>query len=163
MALVPSLRRAVLAAHVSSSVGWFGAVAAFFVLAVAGLTSLNVQVSRGAYVAMGMTTWYVIVPLALASFLTGVVSSLGTPWGLFRHYWVLLKLLVTVFSTLILAIHMRPIERLALAAERPALFDVGLHGAQTMMVMASAAALGALLVLTVLSVYKPRGTTGFAH
>jgi hypothetical protein len=41
---------------------------------------------------MELTTWIVIVPLSLAALLTGVVQSLGTPWGLFRHRWIVAKL-----------------------------------------------------------------------
>lgn len=111
---------------------------------------------------MNLTTWCVIVPLSIASLVTGIVSSLGTPWGLLRHYWVLMKLVITLFSTVILVIHMRPIEVLSGAAQAMAVFDTRPHGAQTMMVMASGAALGVLLVLTALSVYKPRGMTGIS-
>ena len=41
---------------------------------------------RGAYLAMDLIGWFVIVPLSLASLLTGLVQALGTTWGLFRHY-----------------------------------------------------------------------------
>jgi hypothetical protein len=105
---------------------------------------------------MDLTIWYVLVPLAFASLGTGIVSSVGTPWGLFRHYWVVSKLLVTVFSTIILMIHMRPIEALASAATRGNL-DSTLRSPQEMMVAASAVAVVALIVLTALSVFKPRG------
>ena len=106
---------------------------------------------------MGLTTWYMILPLAAVSFITGVVASLGTPWGLFRHYWVLVKLLLTVFITVILLIHMQPIDALAAAAAKTARIDPGLYGAQRLMVIASACAIVVLLWLTGLSVYKPRG------
>lgn len=56
-------------------------------LAVSGLTSADVQTVRAAYLAMDLIGWFVIVPLSLASLLTGLVQSLGTRWGLFRHYW----------------------------------------------------------------------------
>ena len=42
--------------------------------------------------------------------------SLGTVWGIFRHYWVLMKLLMTIPATLILLVHMRPIGLLQDAA-----------------------------------------------
>ena len=152
-----ALRRIVLTAHVSASVGWLGAVAAFLVLAIAGLTGPSVQMVRGAYLAMGLTTWFVILPLALASLLTGVVASVGTAWGLFRHYWVAVKLLITLFITVVLLIHVQPIDALAAAASSSAVSFVDLHGAQKLMVIASGAAVVALLMLTGLSVYKPRG------
>ena len=61
---------------------------------------------RAAYIAMELTGWFVIVPLSLASLLTGLVQSLGTTWGLFRHYWVLVKFLLTIGATIVLLLHM---------------------------------------------------------
>lgn len=80
MAMPPALRKLALTAHVASSVGWLGSVATFLVLAVVGLTGEDGQRVRGAYLAMEVTGWYVIVPLAFASLLTGLVQSLGTTW-----------------------------------------------------------------------------------
>lgn len=118
MAMPPALRRLALTAHVTSSVGWLGSVAAFLVLAVVGLTGEDAQ--RGAYLAMEVTGWYVIVPLAFAALLTGLVQSLGTTWGLFRHYWVLAKLALTALATLLLLLHMRVAEQVAHTAARTA-------------------------------------------
>ncbi|MFE3559240.1 hypothetical protein ACFXKW_30930 [Streptomyces sp. NPDC059193] len=84
--LPPRLRKLTLTLHVTASVGWLGAVAAFLALAVAGLTSGASQTVRGAYLAMDVIGWYVIVPFSVASLLTGVVQSFGTVWGLLRHY-----------------------------------------------------------------------------
>ena len=73
---------------------------------------------RAAYLAMELTARFVIVPLSFAPLLTGPVLSLGTPWGLFRHYWILVKLLITILSTLILLVHLQPISYLSgVAAE----------------------------------------------
>ena len=116
MTMRPRLRKFALTAHVTSSVGWLGAVAGFLALAVAGLTSQDAQMVRAAYLAMDLTTWFVIVPLSLASLLTGLVQSLGTTWGLFRHYWVLAKLLLTILATVALLLHMQPISYMASAA-----------------------------------------------
>ena len=99
MTLTPNLRKLALIAHVTFSVGWLGAVAAFLSLAIAGLTSQDAQLVRSADLAMDLTACFVIVPLCFASFVTGIVSSLGTPWDLFRHYWVLVKLLITIPAT----------------------------------------------------------------
>ncbi|MGH8933676.1 MAG: hypothetical protein ACRDZO_24355 [Egibacteraceae bacterium] len=90
MTMTPRLRKFALTAHATSSVGWLGAVVVFLALAVVGLTSQDAQTVRGAYLVMEPAAWFVL-PLAIASLLTGLVSSLGTTWGLFRHYWVLFK------------------------------------------------------------------------
>src|SRR5690349_21578059 len=84
--MTPNLRHGTLTAHITSSVGWFGAVAGFLVLSIAGLASANAQTVRAVYIAMEVLGWFVIVPFCLASLATGLVQSLGTPWGLLRHY-----------------------------------------------------------------------------
>ena len=81
--------------------------------------------------------------------------------GLFRHYWVLLKLLITVFSTIVLMIHTQPISHMAEAAAEAVLARDDLHGARIQLIVAASAAVLALLVTTVLSIYKPRGMTRF--
>jgi len=163
MIMTPGLRKFALTVHVTSSVGWFGAVAGFLTLAVAGLTSQDTQLVRAAYLSMELITRFVIVPLALVSLLSGVVSSLGTRWGLFRYYWVLMKLLITIFATIVLLVHTQPIDLLAGVAAKTAVFSADLHKTQILMVVASGAALVVLLVLTVLSVYKPQGMTRYGQ
>src|SRR5438128_247342 len=108
--MTPGLRKLALTTHVTSSVGWLGAVAGFLCLAIAGLGSGDPQIVRAAYLAMHVTTWFVIVPFSLASLLTGLVQALGTTWGLFRHYWVVTKLLLTSFATLLLLVHTQAID-----------------------------------------------------
>ena len=163
MVMTPGLRKFALTAHVTSSIGWFGAVAAFLALAVAGLTSQDAQLVRAAYLAMDVTTWFVIVPLALVSLLSGVVSSLGTKWGLIRYYWVLFKLALTILATIGLYGHTGEISLLAGVAAKTTVFSADLHKQQIEIVAAPAAALVVLLVLTVLSVYKPRGMTPYGQ
>ena len=161
MAIPPRLRKFALTAHVTSSVGWLGAVAGFLALAVAGLTSRDAQTVRAVYLVMDLTAWYVIVPLCLASVLTGLVSSLSTTWGLFRHYWVLLKILITIPSSLMLLVHMQPISYMAGVAANTPFSIVDLHGLKIQLVIEAAAAVLVLLVATALSVYKPKGVTRY--
>jgi hypothetical protein len=161
MVMAPSLRKFALTAHVTSSVGWLGAVAGFLALAVAGLTSRDAQMVRATYLAMDLTGWFVIVPLCLASLLSGLVSSLGTTWGLFRQYWVLLKLLMTIASTILLLVHMQPIGDIAAVAAETALSGADLHGLRIQIVVEAGVALLVLLVATALSVYKPKGMTRY--
>lgn len=161
--MTPRVRKLALTAHVTSSVGWLGAVAVFLALAVTGLTSQNVQTARSAYVAMDVTGWFVIVPLSIASLLTGVVSSLGTTWGLVRYYWVVVKLVITVLATVALLVHMQPVSYIAGIAAGTTWSTDALHGLRTQLVIQSGAAVLALLVATVLSVYKPQGRTRYGR
>lgn len=159
----PRLRDVALVAHILSSVGWFGAVVAFLALAVAGLTTGDTQLARGIYLAMDALAWLVIVPACFASLVTGIVQSLGTKWGLFRHYWVVIKLALTVLATAFLLLHTRPIDEIArVAASMPLQFDD--HRAlRAQLVVDSSAALVVLIVATTLAVVKPRGMTRYGR
>jgi hypothetical protein len=155
------IRRLVLSAHITFAVGWLGAVAAFLVLAVAGANATDRQTAASAYLAMAAIARFVIVPLSYAPLVTGPILSLGTPWGLFRHYWIVVKLAITALCTLIMAIHIQPIDQLAQAAAGGAILDPELDPLKLEMVVASSAALFALLLATILGVYKPRGMTAY--
>lgn len=161
MIMTPGLRKFALTAHVTSSVGTIGAVAGFLALAVAGLNSEDSQMVRAAYLAMELTAWYVIVPLALASLLTGLVQSLGTPWGLLRHYWVVTKLLLTVLVTIVLLLQMELIGYLADVSAETMLSSADLRVLRMSPMIHAAGGLLVLLVPVVLSLYKPRGLTPY--
>ncbi len=164
LALTPRLRKVALTTHIVVSVGWLGAVAGFIAFAVVGLTSQDATMVRAADLMMALTGWSVIVPLCLAAFLTGLASSLGTPWGLFRHYWVVTKLLMNVFATVILLIYMQSLTYIAsIAAQTPtSRVDLGALRDPSSVVHAGGTLL-LVLVATVLSVYKPRGLTRYGR
>jgi hypothetical protein len=159
--MTPGLRKLGLTAHVACSVGWLGAVIVFVVLAVVGLTSEDAQTVRSAYLVMEPAGWFVLVPLALASLLTGLVQAVGTTWGLFRHYWVLFKLLINVFATIVLLMYMQTLGSLADVAANPRA-DLDVVRSPSPLLHAGAA-LMLLLTATVLAVYKPRGLTPYGR
>jgi hypothetical protein len=161
--MTPRLRKLALTAHVTSSVGWLGAVAGFLALAIAAQTSRGPATVRGAYVAMELTGWYVIVPFCLAALVTGLVMSLGTRWGLFRHYWVLVKLLITVIAALILFGFTQTLGSLGELATNPALSIDELRNLNQSPALHSGGGLLALLVTTVVAVFKPWGMTRYGR
>ena len=159
MAMPPSLRKLVLTAHVVSSVGWLGAVVAYLALVVAAMTSQDARTVGAAFIAMELT-YFVLLPFALASLLTGVVQSLGTPWGLFRHYWVVFKLLLTVVAAGILLLHMQTVSSLAEAAAETESADLPGAGGE---LLHAGGGLLVLLVTAILGIYKPRGMTRYGR
>jgi hypothetical protein len=56
--MTPALRRLTFTAHVTSSVGWVGAVMAFLAWAVIGFTSNDAAEVRGAYLLMAPAAWW---------------------------------------------------------------------------------------------------------
>ncbi|MBI4333174.1 MAG: hypothetical protein HY673_18055 [Chloroflexi bacterium] len=132
-------------------------------LTIAGLTSQDAQMVRAAYLALELTARFVIVPLSLASLLTGLFSSLGTTWGLFRHYWVLMKLLITTIAIILLLVHLQQISYMAGVAAETTLSITDFRGLRTDLVVKAGLALLALPTATVLSVYKPQGMTPYGR
>lgn len=159
--MTPRLRKFMLTAHVTSSVGLLGAVAGFLVLAIAGLTSQDEQLVRAAYLAMALIARFVIVPLAFTALLIGLVQSLGTKWGLFRHYWVLAKLVLTVLATIVLLLQMELIRYMADVAADTTLSGADLYEARISLVAHAGGGLLVLLMPMALSAYKPRGRTRY--
>ncbi len=160
MTMPPRLRKLALAIHLTCSVGWLGAVAAYLALDVTVAISQEPQVVRAAWMAMGVITSWVIVPLAVASLLTGIVMSLGTKWGLFRHWWVLISLLLTVVATVVLLSEAGLISRMAAIATDPRTSDDVLLALPPTLVH-SVGGLLVLLVIQVLNVCKPQGLTPY--
>jgi hypothetical protein len=154
-------RRLVLTTHVTTSVGWVGAVVVFLALAAVGLTSQHEPTVRGAYLVMAPAAWFVLVPLAHASLLSGIAISLGTPWGLLRYHWVVAKLAITLCATVILLVYMGTYRQMAGLAADP-FVDLARVRNPSPMVHAILA-LVLLLAATVLAIYKPFGMTAYGR
>jgi hypothetical protein len=119
---------------------------------------MDPEVVRSAWTALELAGWAVLVPLALASLVTGFVISVCTPWGLFKHYWVLISLGLTILATAILVLHMPSVT----ATARMARESDGAQLAQLGGDLGHAVGgLVVLLVITALNVYKPQGLTPY--
>ena len=160
MTMSPRLRKAMLSVHLTCSVGWLGAVLAYLALDVVVATSQDAQAVRAAWIAMGQVTASMLVPLAIASLLTGLVMSLGTKWGLFRHWWVLISLLLTVAAVLVLLSEAGLIRSVAEVVVDPVTPDSMLMAIPGTLPH-SVGGLLVLLVIQILNVFKPRGLTPY--
>lgn len=154
----PRVRKFVLSVHLTFSIGWIGAVLAYLALGMRATTTRDVETIRAAWSAMELIGWYVIVPLALSSLLTGLVMALGTKWGLFRHYWVLISFVLTVFATAVLLLHMPTVSSMAAIAQDADATTLELLGGD---LSHPGIGLIVLLVIQVLNLYKPQGMTRY--
>lgn len=159
MSMTPRLQKLALLAHITSSVGWLGAVVPYVGLAIAGLTSRDRQTVHAAYVAMRVIGWFVIVPFSLLAFLSGLVQSLGTKWGLFRHWWVIAKTVLTIFAVIVLLQHMRDLNRASLIHGVEGLSSVHLRSE----LMHSVGGSLVLVVIVAISIFKPWGMTRYGR
>lgn len=161
MKLSPSLSRLNLTAHIAASLGWAGALAVFLAHAVASAASQNSELVRAASIAMGITAWFVILPLSIGSVATGLVQALGTAWGLVRHYWVLAKLLLTALATVVLLLKLGPISTLSAAAFASTFSPTDFSGLRLSLLLHALGGLLLLLTIAVLAMYKPAGLTPY--
>ncbi|WP_349508050.1 hypothetical protein [Ensifer sesbaniae] len=155
----PFLRKLMLVCHVISSVSSLGAVACFLVLALVALGREDFRMALSSYIAMESVARLVIGPLVFASLTTGLVQALGTTWGLFRHYWVLAKFLLTTLTALVLLLQLEIIDYLAAAAIEGALTEANLLSVRRSLVVHAAGGIVVLITTTVLSIFKPGGLT----
>ncbi len=154
----PRARKLSLVVHIAASAGWIGAAVTSLVLAVLPLASGDPQLVRGIYLSLPVIGWYALVPFGVASLATGLIQSLGTTWGLLRHYWILVKLLMNLFATAVLLLYMQSLDYVADQA-RAAPDAVVTSMGNPSPVVHALGAIALLLVALVLSVYKPRGLT----
>lgn len=97
-------------------------------------------------------------PVGLASLLTGLVQGGGTTWGVFRHYWVVFKLLINVVATTLLLMYMETFRSMADVAADPNAELSAVGNASPLLHAAVAAVL--LITATVLAVYKHAARRG---
>ncbi|MFI6132082.1 hypothetical protein [Micromonospora sp. NPDC051141] len=147
--LSPAGRKALLTAHLATSLGWLGTDLTLLALGVAGLRGADPDV---VYPAAALVVTWLFAPLSVAVWLIGTASALLTPWGLLRWRWVLVKIaLTTVMLGLVLLLLTPRIRHLgALAGAADAHLRVDL-------VVPPAVSTTLLLIATVLSVWKPWG------
>jgi hypothetical protein len=158
----PANRKFMLTMHIAVSVGWLGAVVAFLVLALAAITSADVQTLSAAYLSMAVMARFTLVPLSFASLLTGLILSLRTKWGLLQHYWVVMKLVINVVASVLLLMYLQTLNFFAGIAAQTSWSnsDLVLLQSPSPLLHSGAAAL-LLLIATILSVYKPQGLTHY--
>jgi hypothetical protein len=139
-------------------------VVAYLVVALLALDSSDTALLRVAYPLMEQLTWYVILPFNFLSLASGITSSLVSPWGLLRHYWVTTKLILNLVTTLFLLGYTQEIHALVRVANRPVLGADQLQLLrEPLNVVHAAVALLLLLIASILAVYKPRGLTRYGY
>jgi hypothetical protein len=149
-------RRAALVVHVSASVGWLGLTTGLLVLGITAAGTGSTATAEAAYRSMKIFGDWLVVPVSLLSLLSGLILSLGTPWGLARHRWVYIKFWITLATTAASIVALRShIDHAAAAitAGQP----VG--SAATDLVIAPSVATATYLFVTAISILKPWGLT----
>jgi hypothetical protein len=146
----PRSRNVLLSAHIAATVSALGADLTILVLGLSGLSGSDPQT---VYPAMFIIGSSIMAPLAVVSLATGVVLALRTRWGLFRYWWVAIKLAITALLTVLVLLVLVP--RLG-AAARAVELGTGLTDADRLQLIVAPMIGSTLLIATVaLAVFKP--------
>jgi hypothetical protein len=146
--LSPSVRRAVLTAHVVVSVGLLGDSAGFTAVAIRAAGTDDPDLARASYELLNMFSVVFGIPLSFAAILTGLTLAIGSKWGVLRYPWVTGKLLLIVSVMLVGTFVIGPGLGEMLDGDRAGDAAAQLIGAGAYDVLA-------LTLATGLSVYKP--------
>lgn len=155
----PRTRKANLVLHVIVSITWLGLDVGLLTLTLVGLTTEDPETLRAAYVSMRLFGDLLLIPAGLLTLVTGLVLAVGTHWGITRHYWVLVKLVLTLTAFTLTIFALRPgLHEAAEAAAATPLADSGPE-----MLYPPVVSLAMYVTMAVLSVYKPWSRTPWAR
>jgi hypothetical protein len=150
-------RHALRILHFASALGWFGAGLAQLVTGIMVMNSADVLIRHYAFELGGTSGQVVCAPLAIIAAVTGIMLGALTEWGLLRHWWIVVKLVLTVgiiiFGSVVLSSLSGQVATETAATTNP---DAGVATAQTALI-GGCVNIGVLLAVTVISVIKPWG------
>ena len=136
-------RNIVLTVHIVVSVGLLGDSAGFLAVAIRRSTSDDPAFVESAHELLGMFALLFGIPLSFLTLLTGIALGLGTPWGVFRYPWVVVKLVLIVTVIVVGATVLRPV------------LDDDSTGGDAALIAGAAYDVAALTAATALAVFKP--------
>lgn len=148
-------RRAHLVTHVVASAGWLGLTVGLLALGITANTTGDPAMVEASVRAMKLFADRLLLPIAFLTLLSGLMLSLGTPWGLARHRWVWTKFWLTLATTTATAFALRP--GVSAAAEAASAGHALPDGGDVL--IGPVVSLTAYVFMTVISVVKPWGLT----
>jgi hypothetical protein len=152
----PRTRKAVLVVHILSAGAWVGLDVMLGVLVFTAMLTTDPATAALCYQVLPLLAWP-LVTAGLVSLLSGIVLGLGTHYGLIKHWWVAVKLVLNVLLVVLVWFVLRPglddaaEYGRAILAGAPATADV------SNLMYPPIVSTSALVVATLLAVYKPWG------
>jgi len=147
-------RKLLLSLHIVTTVSILGTDLVLLTLGIAGLGGAD---PRTIYPAAHLVSAWVVAPLALLALGTGLLLGVLTPWGLFRYWWVTIKLAITVlFVPVVLFILVPRLGTLASTVTTSASGALPI-GQRVPLVLVPALASSLLVLNVLLAIFKPGG------
>ena len=138
---------------------WIGSATVLMVFNINNEAAVSEGMLLGINTSLHLADIWVLVPGALGCLITGLVFALVTPWGFFRHRWLIYKWLITVACILIGAFVLGAWEGEMLSISQTignaALTDSDYQAIRTRHLLLCGVQVGALLLMVGISVFKP--------
>jgi hypothetical protein len=156
-------RQALLAFHAVTSAAWLGVAVMFVALAGLALSAANVRDAQTIYETMAFFDQTMLPMATVAATTSGFALGVTTKWGIVRHWWVAIKVVLSfavlgiAFGFLHDALERSAEQAAQLASVGGTVADVTSSGQVVLggFLLALVSLIGAML----LSIYKPRGMT----
>lgn len=158
MQLSRNARRLTVVVHSVASALWLGLTIGLLALGIRAYTSGSPDVLTFAYRAMDVFGDYLLIPVSLATLISGVVLSLGTPWGLIRYKWVAWKFVLTLITVGLVAFSLTPG-----LSDAAATAVAGRPVPNIDLIVAPSVATSTYVFMWVLSILKPWGPTPYGR
>lgn len=156
--LARGVRKAVLAVHILASGAWIGIDVVLGVLVLTAGLGSDPGAEAIAYQALGLFAVWPMLVAGLVCLASGVVLGVGSKYGLLRYWWVSVKLVLNVVLSLLVAFLLRPGIAEVAAYGRDLANGSPPGGTDlSFLYFPPAVSLTALVVATLLSVFKPFG------
>lgn len=154
-------RNWLLSLHIAVSGLWFGGALCSVALALSiGLLNPGDAI-HGINLARNVMGQYIIVPAAVFAVITGVLLCSFTPWGFFKHYWVMAKQIATLLLIVLGSVWLGPMTQamtlLSESGREQVLQNPDYLTLQTTVTLGGALQTLALLAIIIISTVKPWG------
>lgn len=151
------LRKAVLALHLASAVGWLGIDVVLGILVLNAVLSHDRESAAVSYQAIEIFAAWALLPAGLTCLATGLVLGLSSRYGVLRYRWVAVKLLINIVLTALVPVALRPAAASAAEYGRQLAAGHVSAGQPTAIFYPPIVSPIALIIAIVLAVYKPWG------
>lgn len=150
--LPPAWRKVALLAHLVSIAAWIGIDASKAVLIFT--TMADPALAPFTYRALALVARWPFLIAASAALITGTILTLASRFGLVRYWWVVIKLVINCALILLICFALWPVlTSLDAAAATGSLTE----GSGSDLIYPACVAPSALLLASILSVFKPWG------
>lgn len=155
-------RKWLVTIHLLFSAIMLGMSFVFLVLSIVAGTTNDEGVFKACYSIMHLLSKTTIRFSTIGTLVTGILLSVLTPWGLFKHYWIIVKEAVTFLTILIgpVGMYMWTLKAVTLTSSEGmnALLDQGFTIDSMQLWIGIILQIVSLVGLFIISVFKPWGT-----